>query len=451
MNAESANNNHQAASTTRVITPMLMAGLITALVGSVLLSLYLIVVLSGYDDSKRQADEAEIRVTKQRTEFSALQVEVESLTKRKDVLAPTVADWEKRLKEMQEAKATADSLNAKQHQAESDLAQTVKRLADTRSAVLEADKQKTDLTTTVERLNTERDILTKSVADARAVTRQAEDSERRLSTATNALASVDGRRKLLEADVSAAQTRFDQIQKQSDDLRQASEGLNTELASLRQQVQTQKDQLAKSVQKAAELKALNTALQQGEEKLAKSREQLTTVESRATEMESRLRQASSELAQLTNRVEQARRDAADSEGKRDTAKAELQRITQELAAAQQLLVETQTSQNQRARENAVLVAQVTASKKELEQARKDGADAEVRLDTARSGLQKADSELAAARAQLQVFVVKQGELTRESSGVEATIVRLKSEKAALEKEIGRLGAQLPKVPPDGQK
>jgi chromosome segregation ATPase len=451
MNAESANNNHQAASTTRVITPMLMAGLITALVGSVLLSLYLIVVLSGYDDSKRQADEAEIRVTKQRTEFSALQVEVESLTKRKDVLAPTVADWEKRLKEMQEAKATADSLNAKQHQAESDLAQTVKRLADTRSAVLEADKQKTDLTTTVERLNTERDILTKSVADVRAVTRQAEDSERRLSTATNALASVDGRRKLLEADVSAAQTRFDQIQKQSDDLRQASEGLNTELASLRQQVQTQKDQLAKSDQKAAELKALNTALLQGEEKLAKSREQLTTVESRATEMESRLRQASSELAQLTNRVEQARRDAADSEGKRDTAKAELQRITQELAAAQQLLVETQTSQNQRARENAVLVAQVTASKKELEQARKDGADAEVRLDTARSGLQKADSELAAARAQLQVFVVKQGELTRESSGIEATIVRLKSEKAALEKEIGRLGAQLPKVPPDGQK
>jgi chromosome segregation ATPase len=451
MNAESANNNHQAASTTRVITPMLMAGLITALVGSVLLSLYLIVVLGRFDDSKRQADEAEIRVTKQRTEFSALQVEVESLTKRKDVLAPTVADWEKRLKEMQEAKATADSLNAKQHQAESDLAQTVKRLADTRSAVLEADKQKTDLTTTVERLNTERDILTKSVADARAVTRQAEDSERRLSTATNTLASVDGRRKLLEADVSAAQTRFDQIQKQSDDLRQASEGLNTELASLRQQVQTQKDQLAKSDQKAAELKALNTALQQGEEKLAKSREQLTTVESRATEMESRLRQASSELAQLTNRVEQARRDAADSEGKRDTAKAELQRITQELAAAQQLLIETQTSQNQRARENAVLVAQVTASKKELEQARKDGADAEVRLDTARSGLQKADSELAAARAQLQVFVVKQGELTRESSGVEATIVRLKSEKAALEKEIGRLGAQLPKVPPDGQK
>jgi chromosome segregation ATPase len=451
MNAESANNNHQAASTTRVITPMLMAGLITALVGSVLLSLYLIVVLGGFDDSKRQADEAEIRVTKQRTEFSALQVEVESLTKRKDVLAPTVADWEKRLKEMQEAKATADSLNAKQHQAESDLAQTVKRLADTRSALLEADKQKTDLTTTVERLNTERDILTKSVADARAVTRQAEDSERRLSTATNALASVDGRRKLLEADVSAAQTRFDQIQKQSDDLRQASEGLNTELASLRQQVQTQKDQLAKSDQKAAELKALNTALQQGEEKLAKSREQLTTVESRATEMESRLRQASSEMAQLTNRVEQARRDASDSEGKRDTAKAELQRITQELAAAQQLLIETQTSQNQRARENAVLVAQVTASKKELEQARKDGADAEVRLDTARNGLQKADSELAAARAQLQVFVVKQGELTRESSGIEATIVRLKSEKAALEKEIGRLGAQLPKVPPDSQK
>jgi hypothetical protein len=79
MNAESANNSHQAASNTRVITPLLMAGLITALVASVLLSLYLIIVLGGFDDSKRQADEADIRVAKQRTEFSALQVEVESL------------------------------------------------------------------------------------------------------------------------------------------------------------------------------------------------------------------------------------------------------------------------------------------------------------------------------------------------------------------------------------
>jgi chromosome segregation ATPase len=408
-------------------------------------------MLGRFDDSKRQADDAEIRVTKQRSELSALHVEVESLTKRKDILAPTVADWEKRLKEMQDAQATADSLNAKQRQAESDVAQAVKRLEDTRTTLLDADKQKIELTSTVERLKTERDALTKSNGDAKALARQAEDAERRLNTATNTLANVDARRKQLETDASAAQTRFEQIQKEADDLRQAREKLNTELATLRQQVQTQKDQLATSDQKSAELKAINTAILQGEEKLAKSQQQLATADARATEMESRQRQAASELAQLTNRFEQTRRDAADSENKRDAVKAESQKAAQELAAAQKLLVETQTSQDQRARELATLIAQVATSKKDMEQARKDGADAEARLDTAKVGLQKADADLAAARTQSQVFFVKQGELTRESSRLEATVDRLKKEKEALEKEIGRLEAQRPKVLPDVQK
>jgi len=50
-----------------------------------------------------------------------------------------------------------------------------------------------------------------------------------------------------------------------------------------------------------------------------------------------------------------------------------------------------------------------------------------------------------------VFVVKQGELTRESSRLEATVEKLKKEKEGLEKEIGRQEALRPKVPPDGQK
>jgi len=388
MRDESSSVSHSLATGSGVIKPWLSASLIVALAGNVLLSAVLIVKLSRFDDSKRQADEAEGRTTKQRTELSALQVEVESLTKRKDVLAPTVADWEKRLKEMHDAQATADSLNAKQRQTESDIAQAGKRLEDANRALLDADKQKTELISTVERLKSELVTLTKTNTDAKTLLRLAAEAERRLNDATSALANVDARRKQLETDASAAQTRFEQIQKEADDLRQAREKLNTELAALRQQIQMQKDQLATFDQKAAELKTLQTTAQQDEQKLAKSQQQLATVEARASEMEARHGKAASEFAQLTNR---------------------------------------------------------------LEQSRKDGADAETRRDTAKADSQKADADLAAARTQLQVFVVKQGELTRETSRLEATVERLKKEKEALEKEIGRQEAQRQKTPSEGQK
>ena len=450
MNAESANNN-RVASNSAIIKPWLVVGLIGALAGSVLLSLYLIVMLGRFDDSKRQADEAGARAATQRTELARLQVEVETLSKQKDALAPVVADWQQRLKEKSAAEAVLATLDAKQRQSEDDRAQAARRLDDANRDLVDADKQKSELTSTVERLKAERDTLTKSNTDAKVLARQAEEAERRLSAATNALANTDTRRKQLETDASAAQARFEQIQKEADDLRQAREKLTTDLAALRQQIQAQKDLLATFDQKAADLKALQTATGQEEQKAAKLQQQSATAEARAAEMESKFSNAASELSQLTNRLEQARRDAADLESKRDTAKAESQKAAQELAAAQKLLVETQTSQDQRAREHATLVAQVATSKKDIEQARKDGADTEARLDASATGLQKADADLAAARTQTQVFVVKQGELTREISRLEAGVERLKKEKEALEKQIGRLEAQRPKVPPDGQK
>ena len=434
-----------------VIKPWLSAGLIVALAGNVLLSAVLILKLSRFDDTKKQAEEAEALAVQKRTELSALQVEVESLTKRKDVIAPTVADWEKRLKAMHDAQATADSLNAKQRQTESDIAQAGKRLEDANRALLDADKQKTELTSTGDRLKAELVTLTKNTTDAKALAHMAAEAERRLNDATNALVNVDARRKQLESDASAAQTRFDQLQKEADDLRQAREKLNTDLAALRQQVQAQKDLLAASEQKAADFKALQTATQQEEQKLAKLQQQSSTAEARTGEMESRLGKAVSELAQLTNRLDQVRKDGTAAEARLDTAKAELQKAAQDLAAAQKLLAETQASQDQRAREHGTLVAQVAASKIDLEQSRKDGADAETRLDTAKAESQKADADLAAARTQLQVFVVKQGELTRETSRLEATVERLKKEKEALEKEIGRQEAQRQKTPSEGQK
>jgi chromosome segregation ATPase len=318
----------------------------------------LIVKLSRFDYSKRQADEAEARTAKQRMELSALQTEVESLTKRKDVLAPTVADWEKRLKEMHDAQATADSLNAKQRQTESDITQASKRLEDANRAILEADKQKTELSSTVERLKSELVTLTKTNTDAKLLERLATEAERRLTNATNALANLDVRRRQLEADASSAQMRFEQIQKESDDLRQAREKSNNELAALRQQIQMQKDQLSMFDPKAAELKALQTTAQQVEQKLAKSQQQVATLEARASEMDTRYGKVASEFAQLTNRLEQARSQTADWETKRDTYQQAGIKATQELAAAQKLLAETQASQNQLGREQAKLVAQV---------------------------------------------------------------------------------------------
>jgi hypothetical protein len=76
---------------------------------------------------------------------------------------------------------------------------------------------------------------------------------------------------------------------------------------------------------------------------------------------------------------------------------------------------------------------------------------DARLDTTKAALQRADADLAAARTQLQVFVVKQGELTREVSGLDATVEQLKKEKEALEKEIGRQEAQRHQAPVEGQK
>ena len=371
-----------------VIGPWLMAGLATGLAASVLLSAVLIIKLSRFDEAKRQAEAVESRAGIQRAEMAKLQVEVESLTKQKDTLAPTIADWQQRLKEKSAAEAVLATLDAKQRQMESDIAQAGKRLEDANRAILEAEKQKTELNSTIERLKSDQVALGKSTSDAKALARMAVEAEQRLNDATNAITNIELRRKRLETDANSAQTRFEQLQTEADDLRQAREKLNTQMADLRQQIQAQKDLLSTFEQKAGELKALQTKVQLEEQKLAKAQEKLTTADARATELELRQTQAVSEFAQMAIR---------------------------------------------------------------LDQARKDGVDAEARWDAAKAGLQKADTDLAAARTQLQVFVVKQGELTRETSRMEGTVERLKKEKEALEKEIGRLESQLPKVQPEGQK
>ena len=166
-NESSANSGFKDGGGGAVITPQLSGGLVVALVAFLVFAGILVILLNRFDDAKRQAQEAEARTTKQRTELSTLRVEVECLTKRKDVLAPTVADWDKRLKEMHDAQATADSLNAKQRRTESDIAQAGNRLEDANRALLDVDKQKAELTLSVERLKSELVTIKKVHTDAR--------------------------------------------------------------------------------------------------------------------------------------------------------------------------------------------------------------------------------------------------------------------------------------------
>jgi chromosome segregation ATPase len=425
MNNESAPETRAPAAPGAVIKPWLSAVLIFALAGNVLLSAILIIKLSGFEDMKRRADETEAEAATNRTELASLQADVDSLSQQKDALAPTVADWEKRLKEKAVAEAALANMEGKRQQAELDIAQAGKHLEEISRNVLESEKQKAELDSAIERLKSELVSLTKTNTDAKALLTLASEAERRLDDATNALASTDARRKQFDADATAAQTRLDQLQKEADDLRQTREKSNTESATLRQQIQSFKDQLATFDQQAADLKARQAAVGQEEQKLAKLQQQVAGAEARATEIEARQQQATSELALLTNRVDQARSQAADWETKRDINQQAGTKAAQDLAAAQKILFETQASQDQLSRDQAKLIAQISASKLDLEQSRKDAAEAEVRLETVKAAFQKADADLAATRKLSQEFSAKQGELTREVSGLEATIERLK--------------------------
>ena len=111
-----------------VVNPWLIAGLIMALAGNVLLSAALIVKLSHFDDAKIQADEVEAQTAKKHAELSSVQSEVETWTKRKEMLQPTIADWQQRLEEKTTAEAALKSLEAKKRQTESDIAQAGKRI-----------------------------------------------------------------------------------------------------------------------------------------------------------------------------------------------------------------------------------------------------------------------------------------------------------------------------------
>ena len=362
-----------------VIKPWLSGGLIVALVGNLVLSGVLILQLGTFEDTRRQAQEVQAGIAKTRTELATLQVEVESLTKQKEALAPTIVDWEKRVKEKAEAEALLATLDAKKRQIESDIALGSQRLGEVNQNLVSAEKQHSELNSEIEKLRTELASLTKTKTDAKTALAMAAEAERRSNEAQNALASAEARRKQVETDAN-------QRQKEADDARQERDKLKQEAAALPQQIQALKDQLSTS---QSDLKATQDAVQQEEQKLTQLRSQVTSAEARLNELieqEQRQRRAESELSDLTNHLEQIRKDVGDWEFRRDTAKADFQKTDSDLAAARKLLQEVSAKHDELIRESSDLEAAIDRLTKEKETKEKELGQ----LDAQRPTPQKAD-------------------------------------------------------------
>jgi chromosome segregation ATPase len=383
MNNESSTESRSANGNAGVINPLLSGGLVIALLGNLILSGVLILKLGEFDETKRRAEEAEAGTARSRAAVSSLQVEVDSLTAQKNTLEPTIADWEKRLKEMADAEAALAAIKGKQRQAETDLAESAERLAEAHRKLSIAEKQKAETSSEVDTLKTEVQSLTKTKTDAKTMLAQAVEAEGRLSEARSTLVNTETRKKGLDADVLSAQASFDQLQKEANDARTAKTSLDTNAVMLRQQILSSKAELGALQIQITDLEAKQAAIQQEEEKLKKVQEQLVIAETRVSDAKEKNLRTQAESTQLAAGLEQLRKDVSEFEARREKAKIDFQKL---------------------------------------------------------------DGDLAAAGKLLQVVSVKQGDLVRESARLEASIEKLKMEKDVLQKEIGQIEGQNERKP-----
>jgi chromosome segregation ATPase len=444
LSQEPSTRNNSEKSETSVISLWLGGALIIAVLASAVLSGMLILKMAGFEDSERQAHEAEAALKKARSELSSLQIEVESLEKQREILVPTIVDWEQRRREKAEAEAFLAMLESKRRQTESDTTQAGKRLEDTNKDLVSAGKQKAEISSEIEKLKAERLSLRKANADAQVTLDQATDAERRLNESKNVLTSLNMQRKQLASDIADAQKRRDQIQGEADETRKERERLADEVAKLHRQVQDLKNEKTSIEERVSGLKAIQATVQQEEQKFAKIQEQVSAAEARRDEIEDRLRRMASEEALLRNRLEQIRKEVAEWEPRRDAAKATLQESDSELSAARKLLQETSAKQGELVRDVARLATMVERLKKEKEALETEVTEEELHRDMAKTDWQKADFDLSAARKLLHEMSAKQDDLVRESSHLESTIEQLKLEKEGLERDLGRLEGQQPK-------
>jgi len=130
-NHEPSTRIHSEKSQISIINLWLASGLIVAVLGYAVLSGRLIFKMEGFEETQRQAQGADFALEKARTELSSLRLEIDSLKKQKEALAPTIVDWEKRLREKAEAEAAVAAWESKRRQRESDMAPADKWVEDT--------------------------------------------------------------------------------------------------------------------------------------------------------------------------------------------------------------------------------------------------------------------------------------------------------------------------------
>lgn len=370
-----------------VIKPWLSVGLVVALVTNASLSAVLILNLDRFDAVKQKAVELEAASSRKRGELAELQAEVEKLTNQKETLAPSVADWEQRLKEKADAQAAVASLAAQKQQIESDIAVARKRLAEANQTLAAEEKHRSELQAEIEKLRADAASLLKSNTDVKAVLALAADAERRRTEAELAVTNAGARLRQLQAEIASTDKWLAQIRQETDAHRQSRDDLAKELATVRQQRQMSADELTDLQKQIAQAKVQQTAIRQAEEILTGLRQQAAAAEARAREIEERSATTQATLSNLVARVAEIRQQAAEWEVRRDAAKSELS---------------------------------------------------------------KTEADLSAARKVTQELVAKQAELTRDLGRLEAEIEKRRKEKEALEKEIGRLEAQRPKPAPNSQ-
>lgn len=176
---KSSSRTESKKSETAIINLWLSGGLVIAVLGYAVLSGMLILKLGAFEDTKRQAQDVEVALKNARTELSTLRHEVDTLEKQRGILAPTIADWEKRLKEKAEAEAALATLESKRRQIEADITQATKRLEDTNKALVSAGNQKAELGKEMEKLKAEHLSLTKAITATKVTLDQAMEAERR--------------------------------------------------------------------------------------------------------------------------------------------------------------------------------------------------------------------------------------------------------------------------------
>jgi hypothetical protein len=129
-NHEPSTRSHSEKSQISIINLWLASGLIIAVLGYAVLSGMLIFKMEGFEETQRQAQGADVALEKARTELSSLRLEIDSLKKQKEALAPTIVDWEKRLREKAEAEAAVAAWESMRRKRESNMAQADKWLED---------------------------------------------------------------------------------------------------------------------------------------------------------------------------------------------------------------------------------------------------------------------------------------------------------------------------------